>query len=81
MSLIPSPETQKTRLNYNWRIVKTDPESGKMDIQVDFLEPEYVSSNIDYDKFAFSFVDPKFYSAPNGNVDNASKMVKGDIIR
>jgi hypothetical protein len=42
---------------------------------MDFPEPEYVSSNIDYDKFAFTFVDPKFFCEPNGKVDTASKTV------
>ena len=40
-----------------------------------FPEPEYVSSNIDYDKIAFTLVDPKFYSEPNGKVETASKTV------
>lgn len=48
---------------------------------MDFPEPEYVSSNIDYDKFAFSIVDPKFYTQPNGKVETAFKTVQGDIIR
>jgi hypothetical protein len=40
-----------------------------------FPEPEYVSSNIDYDKIAFTFVDPKLDSYPNGKVETTSKTV------
>jgi len=46
-----------------------------------FTDPEYISSNIDYDKVQFKLVDPKFYSDPNGRLEDAIRTVKGDIIR
>lgn len=48
---------------------------------MEFAQPEYVSSEIDYDKFNFAVVDPQFYQDPKGNLETAKKSVIGDIIR
>lgn len=68
-------------MNYDWKIVNRNTKLGTLDIQVDFKEPEYVSSNIDYDKIQFSIVDPNFYRDPKGKIDQAMQSVDGDIIR
>jgi len=81
VSIHPSMETEEGRLEHSWNIVKADSQKGLLELQIDFKEPEYVSSNIDYDKFASSVVDPKFYQNRKGKLDTASKIVEGDIIR
>ena len=50
VDMIPSTETNAKRLDYEWKIVGHNKETGMLDIQMSFKDPEYISSNIDYDK-------------------------------